>query len=91
MAPKIQCPTFNGINPRNWVKKCNRYFSLCKIAEESKVELASLYMIDKAESWVPSYLANRTDVSWEDFKWVLAARFEDDIGDNAVEHFNKLS
>ena len=91
MASKIQCPTFDGTNPTNWVKKCNRHFSLYKIAEESKVELAYLYMIDKAKSWVISYLKNTTDVIWEDFKLDLAARFKNDSGDNAVEHFNKLS
>lgn len=50
MIPKLQCPVFDGTNPRLWIRKCSRYFSLCNIAKESKVELASLYMIDKAET-----------------------------------------
>lgn len=59
---KLECPTFDGTNPRLWIRKCNRYFHLCKISNETKVELATLYMLENAESWVSSYLANRENV-----------------------------
>ncbi|KAJ4713092.1 Retrotransposon-related protein [Melia azedarach] len=62
MIPKLQFPTFDGTNPRNWVKKCSRYFALCNIASECRVNLASLYMTEKAENWVSSYLAVRKNV-----------------------------
>lgn len=48
-------------------------------------------MIDKAENWVASYLSIRKNVQWTDFELALVARFRDNIGDNAVEKFNKLS
>lgn len=90
MIPKLQFPTFDGTNPRNWIKKCSRYFTLCNIAEECRVNLASLYMTEKAETWVSSYLAIRKDVEWDDFIIDLTARFKDGKGINAVEQFNKL-
>lgn len=31
MIPKLQLPSFDGTNPRIWIKKCSRYFSLCKM------------------------------------------------------------
>lgn len=89
-TPKLDFPKFDGSNPRNWIKKCNRYFDLCKIATDQKVNLASLYMIDKAETWVTSYLAVRKFVEWDDFIIDLIARFRDDGAGNIVEQFNKL-
>lgn len=60
-------------------------------ADECRVDLASLYMTNKAETWVSSYLAVRKHVDWDDFILDLTARFKDGKGMNAVEHFNKLS
>uniref|UniRef100_A0A803MRK9 Retrotransposon gag domain-containing protein n=1 Tax=Chenopodium quinoa TaxID=63459 RepID=A0A803MRK9_CHEQI len=88
--PKLEFPKFDGSNARLWIKKCCKYFSLCKIPDDQKVDLASLYMLDKAENWVSSYLATRSNVDWHDFVIDLAARFRDDKGINVVEEFNKL-
>ncbi|CAO2822504.1 unnamed protein product [Amaranthus hypochondriacus] len=90
MIPKLTYPSFDGTNPRMWINKCNRYFNLCKIADDAKVELASLYMVDKAEIWVSSYLSNWKHGDWEDFKFDLVARFKDVTSANVVENFNKL-
>lgn len=49
-----------------WIKKCVKYFELCKIPQDQKVDLASLYMIDKAEKWVTSYLYVPRVITWED-------------------------
>ena len=52
--PKLEFPKFDGSNVRVWVKKCCKYFDLCKIPNDQKVDLASLNMIGKAETWVTS-------------------------------------
>lgn len=82
---------FDGSNPRIWIKKCMKYFTLCKILDNQKVDLASLYLIGKAESWYNSYIVVRRQVDWEDFVVDLCSRFKEDIGSNVVEEFNKLS
>uniref|UniRef100_A0A803N9Q4 Uncharacterized protein n=1 Tax=Chenopodium quinoa TaxID=63459 RepID=A0A803N9Q4_CHEQI len=66
-TPKLDFLKFDGSNPRIWIKKCCKYFVLCKIPDDKKVDLASLNMIDKAENWVSSYLANKSAVDWNDF------------------------
>ena len=86
---KLEFPKFDGSNPRIWIKKCCKYFDLCKIPNEQKVDLASLNMTGKAENWVTSYLANRIRVDWNDFVIDLNARFRDEKG-IYVEEFNKL-
>ena len=45
--PKLEFPKFDGTNPNEWIRKTSKYFELCKISEEQKFDLASLYMVDK--------------------------------------------
>lgn len=89
-TPKIEFPKFDGNGTRVWVKKCCKYFHLCKIPDEQKVDLASLNMVEKAENWVLNYLANRKNVDWNIFVIDLSARFRDDKSSDIVEQFNKL-
>ncbi|XP_056683030.1 uncharacterized protein [Spinacia oleracea] len=89
--PKLSFPKFDGTNCRIWIRKCSKYFNLCKIADDQKVDLASLNMTHKAESWVSSYLSARGHVEWHEFCLDLAARFKDTRGTNSVEKFNKLT
>lgn len=35
-TPKLEFPKFDGSNTKNWVKKCDKYFGLCKIPDEKK-------------------------------------------------------
>ncbi|KAL2932865.1 Protein PSP1 [Bienertia sinuspersici] len=91
MIPKLGFPKFDGSNPRAWIKKCSRYFYLCKIPDDSRVDLVALHMVDKAEAWVTSYLAARRCVGGDDFILDLTARFKDDKSINVVELFNKLT
>ena len=45
--PKIKLPNFDGVNPRGWVKKCHKYFTIFAIADHQKLELASMYLVGK--------------------------------------------
>lgn len=89
-TPKIEFPKFDGSGVRTWIKKAVKYFTLCKIVDDQKVDLASLYMIDKAEVWVSNYLSVRRHVEWSEFVIDLSARFKDDLTSNVVEKFNRL-
>uniref|UniRef100_A0A803MQL7 Retrotransposon gag domain-containing protein n=1 Tax=Chenopodium quinoa TaxID=63459 RepID=A0A803MQL7_CHEQI len=88
--PKLDFPKFDGNNPQLWIKKCCKYFTLCKIPEEQKVDLASLNMTGKAEGWITSYLSIRSSVDWQDFVIDVNGRFKDEKSMNVVEEFNKL-
>ncbi|KAK9713615.1 hypothetical protein RND81_06G039800 [Saponaria officinalis] len=89
-TPKLEFPSFDGRNPRNWMKKCLKYFNLCKIPDNQRVDLASMYMIGRAESWFNSYIVVRQNVVWDEFIVDLCARFNEEIAGNVVEEFNKL-
>ncbi|XP_074271624.1 uncharacterized protein LOC141595557 [Silene latifolia] len=89
-TPKVDFPSFDGTNPRIWMKKCLKYFNLCKIPDNQRVDLASMYMTGRAESWFNSYVVVRPTVDWNDFIVDLCARFKEEIAGNVVEEFNKL-
>jgi len=88
--PKVEFPTFDGTNPKGWVKKCARYFSLCQIGDEQKVDLAVLHFKGLAEIWFSSYILGRRHITWEEFIVDVCSRFRDDLGSKVVEDFNKL-
>lgn len=88
--PIIEFPQFDGMNPRGWVKKFSKYFHLCKTPSQQKVELASLYMVGKAETWYNGYAMGRQAILWEDFVVDVFARFGDELGSHVVDEFNKL-
>ncbi|CAH9071517.1 unnamed protein product [Cuscuta epithymum] len=88
--PKIEFPNFSGINPRQWIQKCAKYFELCSIDNNQKVDLASLYLSGRAESWFTSYISVHKKVSWEQFVVDICARFNEELGSTVTEEFNRL-
>ena len=54
--PKVEFPSFDGNDPKGWIKKCTWYFTLCKSTEEQKVDLAALHLKGQAEIWFSSYI-----------------------------------
>ncbi|VFQ67546.1 unnamed protein product [Cuscuta campestris] len=90
-VPKVEFPVFNGSNPRNWIKKCARYFSLCKIPEEQRLDLASIHLVGKAETWFASYITVKKGIGWDEFIFDLCGRFKDELDSKVVEEFNKWS
>lgn len=75
-VPKLEFPKFDGSNCRLWIKKRSKYFHLCNIPNYHKVDLESLFMIEKASGldWICSWLI----------------RFKGETAFHAVEQFNKL-
>lgn len=63
-SPKIEFPVFEGMNPREWIKKCRKYFSLCKVPDSQKLDVASMHTRGKAEIWFNSYVQTRKNIDW---------------------------
>lgn len=61
--PKVEFPSFDGNDPKGWIKKCTRYFTLCKISDDQKANLASLHLKGIAETWFSSYVMGRRNVT----------------------------
>ena len=89
--PKLEFPKFDGTGPNEWIRKASMYFELCKVCEDQKVDLASLYMVDNAALWVAGFLAMKPMIGSVKFSMAVRARFFDASLNNTVENFNKLT
>lgn len=83
-------PYFDGNNPRSWIRKCERYFSIFSIPEMQKVELATMYVNGKADVWLQGYMMQKPSFNWNELKEAVCKRFGDIQGSEIVEEFNKL-
>ncbi|KAL4319829.1 hypothetical protein GQ457_18G007350 [Hibiscus cannabinus] len=88
--PKIELQMFDGINPRGWIKRCQKYFTLFDIPEEHKMDLASMHLEGKAETWFDGYVMQKHRLSWHEFTTDLCHRFSDRTDIDVIEEFNKL-
>ena len=48
--PKLDFPMFDGDNPREWVRRANKYFQIQGVEEELKFDLAQLHFRGKADN-----------------------------------------
>ncbi|XP_070016017.1 uncharacterized protein [Nicotiana sylvestris] len=89
--PKWELPSFEGHEPKVWLRKCERYFKLYKTQEDQKVEVVALYLNGLAEIWYHSLLLSQGVLTWAEFKEELISRFGVVLAKDVVEEFNKLS
>lgn len=88
--PKLELQTFTGENPRDWLRKCNNFFSLHQFDDNEKLEVVDLYLDSKADVWYQSFRLIKGTVSWQEFSEALLRRFGDRTGRDEIEEFNKL-
>lgn len=89
-VPKFEFPRFNGEHPRNWIRKCQKYFHLNPMNEEDMVLTAAMHMEGQADSWYLDYLEKQPRVTWDKFCDLVIARFTDVFGGSVVGEFKKL-
>ncbi|KAL3504670.1 hypothetical protein ACH5RR_034511 [Cinchona calisaya] len=68
--PKIDFPNFDGMNPREWIRKAERYFQLHGIEKEQQVAVAELYLQGKADVWFQGFANGRERITWEEFSQI---------------------
>ncbi|XP_027098929.2 uncharacterized protein [Coffea arabica] len=88
--PKIDLPLFSGDNPREWLRKCDKYCWDYQIPEEQKVEVIEIYLEGRADRWFHRVKAERPEITWEMFEELVCKRFDNLAGKDVVEEFNKL-
>ncbi|XP_039027637.1 uncharacterized protein LOC120161466 [Hibiscus syriacus] len=89
--PKIELPFFEGVNPKGWMHKCLKHFSLCKVPVDQRVEVATMYLTRKAKIWFDGYIMQKHHVTWHEFEADLCHRFSDRSFYDIVEEFTKLT
>ncbi|XP_027170509.1 uncharacterized protein LOC113770289 [Coffea eugenioides] len=90
-APKLEIPPFRGDNPREWIRRLQRYFHLLHIPIEQWMELTEFHLEGKTEVWYQGFKSTRGNkVDWMEFSGELCKRFGTLGQMDPVEEFNKL-
>ncbi|KAF3551505.1 hypothetical protein DY000_02008093 [Brassica cretica] len=88
---KIGFPMFDGSEHREWIYRCEKFFSIDSTPPELKVRLASLHMTGKSLQWHHSYLANRYNIFplWPEYVAAVSERFSE-LFDNPLSELSQL-
>ncbi|XP_071909528.1 uncharacterized protein [Coffea arabica] len=89
--PKLDFPVFDGENPREWVRRANKYFQIQGVEEELKSDLAQLHLKGKADIWFLGMYHGRAEVPWEELSRAICERFGGGTPEETIEEFNKLA
>ena len=76
---KIGFPMFDGSVLREWIYRCEQFFSFDSTLPELKVRLASLLMTDKSLQWHHAYIENRYNIFplWPEYVNAISERFSE--------------
>lgn len=78
---------FDGSEHREWIYRCEQFFSIDNTPPELKVRLASLHMTGKSLQWHHSYFANRYNIFplWPEYVAAVSERFSELFDDPLSE------
>ena len=73
--PKMQFPSFEGINPGIWKDKCEDYFKLFNLPETMWPTIAAMHMEEKAAKWLKVYKLQSGLGDWTTFIAAVEKKF----------------
>ncbi|XP_027102590.1 uncharacterized protein [Coffea arabica] len=88
--PRLDLPMFMAGNPREWLRKCHKYFLNYHIPACQKVDLVEMFLEGKADNWFQGVKLAIPGLNWEEFSELLCERFSGKGSLDIVEEFNKL-
>ncbi|XP_027171876.1 uncharacterized protein LOC113771497 [Coffea eugenioides] len=90
-VPRLDFPRFEGHSPKEWIRKCEKFFQLFHTPEDQQMDLVELHLEGKADLWYQNFKKDRGVVQWKDFGLEVCRRFSNVGEADAVEEFSKLS
>lgn len=76
--PKLNFPTFDGLNPKLWQARCEDYFHMYGVDPLVWIQVATMQFSGPAARWLQSVKPRLATTSWEDFGRLLKDRFGKD-------------
>ncbi|XP_071918724.1 uncharacterized protein [Coffea arabica] len=89
-VPKMELPNFTGDNPREWIRKANKFSKINGVEEKIKSKIAELYLRDKADIWFHGVFNGTGTIPWTELATTFCGRFGEGTPEEAIEEFNKL-
>ncbi|XP_027166158.1 uncharacterized protein LOC113766138 [Coffea eugenioides] len=90
-VPRLDFPRFEGHSPKEWIRKCEKFFHLFHTPEDQHMDLVELHLEGMADLWYQNFKKDRGVVQWKDFGLEVCRRFSHVGEADAVEEFSKLS
>ncbi|XP_019246534.1 PREDICTED: uncharacterized protein LOC109226195 [Nicotiana attenuata] len=88
---KLAFSEFDELNPRSWLRRCDKFFDLYQVSDEEKMTYVSIHLKDYVDNWFDSYLLDRGGkVTWTQFCFDLCQRFGNTQPVQIVAAFNRL-
>lgn len=73
---KIDFPKFNGEDVKGWLFRCQQFFRIDNIADQHKVKMASIHLLDRAQVWHQNFARiYGDDMEWEVYASAICERF----------------
>jgi hypothetical protein len=88
--PKLDFPTLMGEEPYNWLRKCDKYFSLANVPMETWVPLATLHYSGLTQTWWRSLRTPATYLHWTQFYTMVSNRFNSHSARSSLENFHHV-
>jgi hypothetical protein len=88
--PKLDFPTYYGEEPFNWLRQCEKYFSLANVPMENWVSLCTLHCHGVAQTWWRSLRTQAAYIYWTQFCTMLTNIFSAHSSHTSLELFHHL-
>ncbi|XP_027175053.1 uncharacterized protein LOC113774658 [Coffea eugenioides] len=88
--PRLEMPMFAYGNPREWLRKCHKYFLNYQIPENQRVDMVEMFLEGRADNWFQGVRLEKPRLNWSEFCELLCERFTGKWSRDVVEEFNKL-
>ncbi|XP_027071670.2 uncharacterized protein [Coffea arabica] len=88
--PRLEMPMFASGNPREWLRKCHKYFLNYQIPENQRVDMVEMFLEGRADNWFQGVRLEKPRLNWSEFCELLYERFAGKWSRDVVEEFNKL-
>jgi hypothetical protein len=88
--PKLDFTSFNGDEPFNWLRQCEKYFALASVPMDTWVSLTTLHCHGAAQTW---WILLRTPSAydhWTQFCTLVTNRFSTHCAHSSLESFHHM-
>jgi hypothetical protein len=89
-GPRLDFPKFDGGNPIEWIRQCEKCFQMSATPDDYKFSLAQLYIVGKADVWLRRSKILQNHPTWPKFCEMLIQRFSSHSSYQLVKTFNNL-
>jgi Retrotransposon gag protein len=88
--PRADCPSFNGNNHIEWVRRCNSFFDMHLVPEHLKTKMDTIQFHDKASEWYDGFLMDHDPPDWPELVRLIRKQFSRKGGRNGMEELLDL-